>query len=150
MSKRGFLMIKEDDVFRTEVAKKLIKLREERDLSKKGVAKATGISYDLYRYYETSVIPPSANLIKLAKFFNVPLDYFTDRAEDTSNDDPFSAGSESAGNGLTLNNYDGFQIVDDDPGKLTEEEILFLQTFRSLSEEDKIELARYLKNKRDK
>lgn len=138
-------MRKQDDVYRTEVAKKLIKLREERGLSKKQVAEATGISYSSYRYYETSVIPPSANLIKLAEFFNVPLDYFTDRE-----DEPDFIPENSADGSLPLSNYDGFQPLDEEIGDLTEQEALLISILRSADKEDKKKIVKYIKKIRDK
>lgn len=138
-------MRKQDDVYRTEVAKKLIKLREERGLSKKQVAEATGISYSSYRYYETSVIPPSANLIKLAEFFNVPLDYFTDREDETD----FIL-ENSADGSLPLSNYDGFQPLDEEIGDLTEQEALLISILRSADKEDKKKIVKYIKKIRDK
>ena len=138
-------MRKQDDVYRTEVAKKLIKLREERGLSKKQVAEATGISYSSYRYYETSVVPPSANLIKLAEFFNVPLDYFTDR-EDEADFIP----ENSADGSLPLSNYDGYQPLDEEIGDLTEQEALLISILRSADKEDKKKIVKYIKKIRDK
>lgn len=141
-------MSKKDDVYRTEVAKKLMKLREARGLSKKDVAKGTGISYDSYRYYETKVVPPSPNLIKLAEFFDVPLDYFTDREEDTPKDDYVP--TDSGGGSLKLRNYDSYKAIEEEIGKLTEKEALFISIIRSASEEDQKKIARYLKRIRDK
>ena len=138
-------MRKQDDVYRTEVAKKLIKLREERGLSKKQVAEATGISYSSYRYYETSVIPPSANLIKLAEFFNVPLDYFTDREDETD-----FIPENSADGSLPLSNYDGYQPLDEEIGDLTEQEALLISILRSADKEDKKKIVKYIKKIRDK
>lgn len=138
-------MRKQDDVYRTEVAKKLIKLREERGLSKKQVAEATGISYSSYRYYETSVVPPSANLIKLAEFFNVPLDYFTDREDETD-----FIPENSADGSLPLSNYDGYQPLDEEIGDLTEQEALLISILRSADKEDKKKIVKYIKKIRDK
>lgn len=143
-------MKKKGDVYRTEVAKKLIKLREERGLSKREVAEGTEISYDLYRYYETRLVPPSPNLIKLAEFLNVPLDYFTDRKDEAPNDDYVPVDSGSANGSLPLSNYDGYQTLEEEIGNLTEQEALLISILRSADEEDKKKIVKYIKKIRDK
>ena len=59
-----------------KLADRLITLRNQNNESQKQVAKATGISQSTYARYETNKITPRVNtLIRIAKHFNVSLDY---------------------------------------------------------------------------
>ena len=137
------------EIKRTELGKKIKRLRDDRDLTIEQVAEALGIKLNTYGTYERNINPKRETLVKIAEFFDVSLDYLMGKEDKTPKKDFSFEEAENHNDGLTLSNYDGYQVAEGDFGKLTEEEIVFLQTLRSLSEEDKIELARYLKNKRD-
>ncbi|MCH5317635.1 MAG: helix-turn-helix transcriptional regulator [Eubacterium sp.] len=138
------------EVYRTSVAKKLIELRTERDLTSKQVAEATGINHDTYRRYETTVVPPSKNLLKLANFYNVSLDYLTGRENNASNNDYDFDEVGGADKKISMGNEDDYEPVKNDLGSLSETEIVLIKKFRAISEADKIDVANYLSDKEDK
>ena len=58
------------------LAERLSLLRKERDLTQKEVGQELGISLNSYQRYETSEREPTAPiLVRMAKFYNVSLDY---------------------------------------------------------------------------
>lgn len=60
-------------------------LRETLNLSQRDVASKSGVAYYAYRCYEQNQHPPSYNnLIRLADFFAVSIDYLTGRSCDTN------------------------------------------------------------------
>ncbi len=65
--------------------KRIRDLREDKDLSQKKIAEYLGMSQTGYSKYETGENDmPTAVLIKLAKYYNVSVDYLlgeTDKAE---------------------------------------------------------------------
>ena len=133
------------EVFRTELAKKLIKLRNERDLTAKQVAEAIGISHASYRKYETDIIPPYNKLVKIADFFNVSIDYLAGKETKTSDDDDYIATEIGSSSGLTMSNQWGY--FDNELGELSQEEIELIKSFRGVSENDRTDIADYIKNK---
>lgn len=137
------------EVNRTNVAKKLIKLRTEKGLTSKQVAEAVGINHDAYRRYETTVVPPSKNLLKLANFYNVSLDYLTDREEEPFKDDYVHEEMLNNSGLLTMRNQNDYQVTDNDLGELTETEIILIRKFRAVSDKDKVDVAKYLNSKKD-
>ncbi|MCL2850893.1 MAG: helix-turn-helix domain-containing protein [Firmicutes bacterium] len=56
-------------------AKRLTKLREEKGLSQRQLAKVVGIHQATYRLYEVGTEASYENLIKIAKFYNVTVGY---------------------------------------------------------------------------
>ncbi|MCL2850891.1 MAG: helix-turn-helix domain-containing protein [Firmicutes bacterium] len=56
-------------------AKRLIKLREEKGLSQRQLAKHLDIAHSTYKQYETNTEASYENLIKIAKFYNVTVGY---------------------------------------------------------------------------
>lgn len=57
-------------------------LRKERGLSQAAVAKKLGVSFSVVCYWETDRSEPTApNLVKIADFFEVSVDYLLGRAE---------------------------------------------------------------------
>ena len=59
-------------------------LREDKDLHQKDIAKILQISQQYYSEYENGKRPiPVTHLIKLAKFYNVSLDYLVGLTNDT-------------------------------------------------------------------
>ncbi|MDE6723201.1 MAG: helix-turn-helix domain-containing protein, partial [Eubacterium sp.] len=73
--------MKDKAVERTDVAERLIELRESRGLSPQDVCAATGIKYENYRKYETSTFPKKETYIILADFFGVSIDYLMGRTK---------------------------------------------------------------------
>ena len=136
------------EIKRTELGKKLKRLRDDRDLTIEQVAEALGMKLNTYGKYERNINPKRETLVKIAEFFDVSLDYLMGK-EDKAPKKDFTEAENRSGE-LRLKNYDIYKVVDDDPGNLTEEEMLFLQTFRTLSDEDRIEVAKYMKSKKAK
>ena len=67
---------------------RLRNLREDNDLYQKDIAKLLGISQQYYSEYENGKRPiPVIYLIKLAKFYNVSLDYLVGL---TNNSKPYT------------------------------------------------------------
>lgn len=58
------------------IGKRLRKLRESCNLGQKEIADILGLSDSAYSCYENDIrIPPTKNIIKLAKYYNVTSDY---------------------------------------------------------------------------
>lgn len=58
------------------LAERLSLLRKERNLTQKEVGRELGISLNSYQRYETSEREPTAPLlVRMARFYNVSLDY---------------------------------------------------------------------------
>ena len=63
--------------------KNLRSIREDRDIRQKEVAQYLNVSQNTYSQYETGVISLTAEvLIKLAKFYDVSIDYLLDQTDD--------------------------------------------------------------------
>lgn len=63
-----------------EFAERLLELRKEKNISQAKLAKEIGVSFSVVCYWETDRSEPTApNLIKLADFFNVSIDYLVGR-----------------------------------------------------------------------
>lgn len=63
-------------------AERLLDLRKERGLSQAKLATEIGVSYSVVCYWETDRSEPTApNLIKLADFFDVTVDYLLGRED---------------------------------------------------------------------
>ena len=57
-------------------------IREDRDIRQKEVAQYLNVSQNTYSQYETGVISLTAEvLIKLARFYNVSIDYLLDQTD---------------------------------------------------------------------
>lgn len=64
----------------------LRKLRKDRSLTQKDMADFLGISQNTYSYWETGKISIDfASMQKLAKFFNVPIDYIAQKDKPSDN-----------------------------------------------------------------
>ena len=133
------------EVFRTEIAKKLRKLRNERNLTSKQVAEAIGISHASYRKYETDTKPPYDKLVKIADFFNVSVDYLVGKEDQASEDDEYVFTEVGGSSGLTVSNQ--WDYFDNELGELSQEEIELIKSFRGVSENDRTDIADYIKNK---
>ena len=63
-------------------AERLLELRKEKGISQAALAKALEVSYAVVCYWETDRSEPTApNLVKLADFFEVTVDYLLGRVE---------------------------------------------------------------------
>ena len=63
-------------------AERLLELRKEKNLSQAGLAKALDVSYAVVCYWETDRSEPTApNLVKIANYFDVSVDYLLGRIE---------------------------------------------------------------------
>lgn len=132
---------------RTELGKKLRKLRKDRGLTIGQVAEAVGMKLNTYGKYERDINPKKGTLIKIAEFFDVSLDYLMGREAET--DHNFGESRGGAGS-LTLDNYSGYKPIEEEIGELTEQETLLISIFRSADEEDKKKIVRYVKNQKNK
>lgn len=133
-----------DEVYRTNVGKKIVELRLKRGIkSSKTVADKLGFKDSIYRKYETDTIPPAPKLAKIADFFGVSVDYLMSGEDDYAPSDP-------PGGSLKLSNYDGYRALEEEIGELTEQEALLISIFRSADKEDQKKIVRYIKNKKNK
>lgn len=63
-------------------AERLLELRKEEQMSQAALAKKLNVSYSVVCYWETNRSEPTApNLVKLADFFEVSVDYLLGRTE---------------------------------------------------------------------
>ena len=63
-------------------AKRLVKLRKEKGISQAQLARTIGSSLSIVCYWETNKSEPTApNLVKLAEYFDVSVDYLLGRKE---------------------------------------------------------------------
>ena len=63
-----------------EFAERLLELRKEKNISQAKLAKEIGVSFSVVCYWETDRAEPTApNLVKLADYFNVSIDYLVGR-----------------------------------------------------------------------
>ena len=63
-------------------AERLLELRKERNISQAKLAAALEVSYSVVCYWETDRSEPTAiNLVKIADFFDVSVDYLLGRKE---------------------------------------------------------------------
>ena len=63
-------------------AKTLVSIMQSKSVTSYSLSKATGISDSLIGYYRTEKNSPSAeNLIKIADYFNISIDYLVGRTD---------------------------------------------------------------------
>ena len=63
-------------------ADRLLELRREKGISQAKLAKELGVSFAVVCYWETDRSEPTApNIVKIAEFFNVSVDYLLGRTE---------------------------------------------------------------------
>ncbi len=63
-------------------AERLLELRKDKGISQATLAKAIGVSFSVVCYWETDRSEPTApNLVLLADYFNVSVDYLLGRKE---------------------------------------------------------------------
>ncbi len=63
-------------------ADRLLELRKEKGISQAYLSKSLGVSYAVVCYWETNRSEPTApNLVKIADFFDVSVDYLLGRSD---------------------------------------------------------------------
>ena len=63
-------------------SERLIQLRKDREISQIALAKEIGVSSRIYQEYEYGKSEPKmSNLVRIADFFDVSLDYLTGRTD---------------------------------------------------------------------
>jgi transcriptional regulator with XRE-family HTH domain len=68
-----------------DFATRVLELRKQRNIKQVDVANALGISVRSWQRYESNEREPTlSQLVKLADFFNVSLDYLVGRSDDPS------------------------------------------------------------------
>jgi transcriptional regulator with XRE-family HTH domain len=74
--------LREPELLKKIIGKKLVQLREDRNLIQNEVAVAINVVRSTYVKYENGDIQPPTNmLLELANFFNVAADYLLDRTD---------------------------------------------------------------------
>ena len=69
-----------------EYSKRLRNIREDKDLTQSEIAKVLGTTYQYYSTYESGKRElPFSRAIKLAKFYNVSLDYLAGLTDNPKN-----------------------------------------------------------------
>ena len=80
MSVKVFTKFFEYIISMKEFAERLLELRKEQKISQAKLAKEIDVSFSVVCYWETDRSEPTApNLIKLADYFNVSVDYLLGR-----------------------------------------------------------------------
>ena len=66
-----------------KLPERLLALRQERDLSQKGLVKEMGLALNTYVRYERGEREPTASvLVQIADFYDVTLDYLVGRSDE--------------------------------------------------------------------
>lgn len=138
------------DINRTALGKKLLKLRTEHGLTQKQVAEKIGMKQNTYGRYERGNTPKKPALIKIAKLYDVSIDYLLAEEDENLRDIEYvQTDMRSTVLKLSASNSEPYMVVDEDIGKLSETEIMVVKNFRELSEEDKLFIVRYFKSKNE-
>lgn len=125
------------EIDRTELGIRLKKLRNERGFTIEQVGEALEMKHNTYGKYERNIAPKPETLIKIAEFFNVSLDYLMGREENADQ-------ADNSGEEPTLKNYSDYHTLEEIKD-LTEQESLLVSIFRSLDDEDRKKVTRYIK-----
>ena len=138
---------------RTELAEKLIELRNSKGLNQRQAAEAIGVEYQNYRKYETISFPKEDVYIKIADFYGVTIDYLMGRTDKKSGGEKKIAATYSEKDinksFIIRQPQAEIKVVEDDLGKLSNLEILMLKKLRKISNEDKNDVIQYLYEKKD-
>lgn len=82
MSVKHFTKFIEYNISMKVFAERLLELRKEKGISQATLAKQLQVSYAVVCYWETDRSEPTApNLVKIADYFNVSVDYLLGRIE---------------------------------------------------------------------
>lgn len=82
MSVKHFAQFNEYNNCMKIFAERLLELRKEKGISQAALAKHLQVSYSVVCYWETNRSEPTApNLVKIADFFDVSVDYLLGRKE---------------------------------------------------------------------
>ncbi len=145
--------MKDKTTGRTELAEKLIELRQSKGLNQKQASEAIGIDYQNYRKYETISYPKETSYIKIADFYGVTIDYLMGRTDKKFGKEKkkITTYSEKDNdiNFIIHQSPSEIKVVENDLGKLSNLEVLMIKKLRKISNEDKNDVAQYLYNKED-
>ena len=118
------------------LADRLRTIRLEHRLTQQELADVLGLDRTSYTYYETGKTSPSAvNIIKLAKIYNVTVGYLLGVEE--NHPERMRGGLVTLSSGV------------DPISQLPREERALLMNYRLLNKEDKAEIARIIRERRD-
>lgn len=143
------------DSERTPLGRKLVELRREFKIkSSEKVARDLGINDSSYRRYESKGDAGMVgdNLGKIAKYFGVTVDYLLGREDEPSAEISENTATEET---LVVRSVKPEYSVADDPGKLSDDEKIFVNLWRALGTKeqdlvaDLIESLSKNKNKAD-
>ncbi|MDE6124631.1 MAG: helix-turn-helix transcriptional regulator, partial [Eubacterium sp.] len=137
-------------VERTDIAKKLIELREERGLNATEAASLIGINHNNYRKYETKVTPKSDVLLKIAEFYGVSVDYIICGEDNTNGSDSVKEANstpEMKSHYIVRNHESEYRVVEKNIDELSELEVMVINKLRTISSEDRADVAKYLNSK---
>lgn len=118
---------------KSQLAIKLKILRKDKGVTSEEVASAIGVKSSTYRRYEIDTNPKKETYLSLAKYFGVTVDYLMGVDSDV----------------LKLENESTYNQYEDELGKLSEIEVMFIKKLRSISGEDLIDVSEYLHNKKN-
>lgn len=145
--------MKDKTTGRTELAERLIELRNSKGLNQRQAAEAIGVEYQNYRKYETISFPKEDVYIKIADFYGVTIDYLMGRTAKKFGEEKkkITTYNEKDLDQRFIIHQDQSEIkvVENDLGKLSYLEILIIRKLRQISAEDKNDVAQYLYNKKD-
>ena len=139
-------------VERTDIAKKLIELSKEHGLNATEAANLIGINHNNYRKYETKVTPKSDVLLKIAEFYGVSVDYIIcgeDNANVSDVSKDINGTSEMKTHFIVRNPESEYKVVENNIEELSELEIMVINKLRTISSEDRADVAKYLNRKTD-
>lgn len=109
------------------LARKLKQLRSYKNVTSEEVANAIGIKPATYRRYEIDTNPKRETFVKLAEYFDVPLDYLV------GNEDTYK---------FVVKNEP--ESIEKETPEVSNFELLMLKKIRSLSEDKLAELIKFL------
>ncbi len=118
---------------KSQLAIKLKNLRKDKGVTSEEVASAIGVKSSTYRRYEIDTNPKKETYLSLAKYFGVTVDYLMGVNSDV----------------LKLESESTYNQNEDELGKLSEIEVMFIKKLRSISGEDLLDVSEYLHNKKN-
>ncbi|MEZ3421589.1 MAG: helix-turn-helix domain-containing protein [Eubacterium sp.] len=135
---------------RTEFAEKIIDLRLAKGFNAKQAAEELGIDYQNYRKYETVILPKAEVYIKIADYYNVSVDFLMGRKGSAAASDAEPGNYMDERKNITVRQRrKEYNVVSNNLGALSDFEIMAIKKFRSISSEDRTDVAKYLNSKED-
>lgn len=138
-----------NDDKRTPLGRKLIQLRYKQNIkSSATVARDLGINESTYRRYESEGTARrlGVNLGRIAEYFGVTVDYLLGREDEPQYESPENTTDET----FIVRSVKAEYEATEDPGRLSDEEKIFVNLWRSLGERDQelvADLIESLQNK---